>query len=152
MGHAVAWAEATYGSSAVERAGKRITWTPKGPISRGEDLFGVADLLCLRSDRCPLLVQVTTMKPAGAAGGSGVAPRRRKAEGWLEAVWDYRADFWVIGWVRGKHFRRWEGSPATRGWKETEPFWSPSLSRQYRQAQKASHNTQEVCNDCGDER
>ena len=141
MRHARAICEARWPGSPTIEAQSSVTWIPidtrvpnagRRPISRREDIFGVFDLVVMRSwvygdnDLC---IQVTTSNESD----SNATKRKRKIEtGFLDTHYDENTlgvppDVWVWAWVTRKHFRGWEWLWNAGVWSERREIESPGF-------------------------
>ena len=143
MRHARAICNARWPNSPTVEAQKSVTWIPvdpyessrgRRPISKREDVFGVFDLVVLRSwihGDTDLCIQVTTSNPSE----SNATKRKRKIEyAFLDLYYDEPGklvgvppDIWVWAWVARKHFRGWEWDWTTCAWSERREIESPGF-------------------------
>jgi hypothetical protein len=103
------WLASSYPGCPVQEAQASVVWTPTGPISRPEDLYGCFDLMTLTPAGDTVLVQVTTWKE-----GSGAASTRRtKVRRWIadhfDDVHSHVATIYVVAWEArtALHLWRW---------------------------------------------
>jgi len=145
MRHARAICEARWPNSPTIEAQTSVTWIPidsavpsagRRPISRREDVFGVFDLVVLRSwvhGGTDLCIQVTTSNPSD----SNATKRKRKIEAeFLDRYFDEAPgqksmgvlpDVWVWAWVARRHFRGWEWLWNEAAWSERREIESPGF-------------------------
>jgi hypothetical protein len=146
MRHARAICNARWPSSPTVEAQKSVTWIPvdpydpsrgRRPISKPEDVFGVFDLVVLRSwvhGGTDLCIQVTTSN----RGDTNATKRKRKIEtAFLDLYYDQKPgekllmgvppDIWVWAWVARKHFRGWEWLWEESSWSERREIESPGF-------------------------